>query len=299
VIGLKTLSPGYYRRNEMIDNGTFICPLCHKQLFVNGMQLQCSSCHSYDISKKGYVNLLLVNQKNAKDPGDNKEMLLSRKKFLNKGYYLKLSKRLNEIIKGIIFTSNSDENKNILDAGCGEGYFIYNLKNSLSELKYYDKINYFGIDISKSAINYASSREKGMNFAVASIHNLPLESNSMDVLIRNFAPEDENEFQRVVKTHGKIIIIAPGTDHLYGLKRIIYEKPIRYEEKVEKLVNYNLISNEKLKYKIKIGSNSDILNLLSMTPYYWNIGVAGRKKLDVCFELETDLDFNISIYEKI
>lgn len=283
----------------MIDNGTFICPLCHKQLFMNGLQLGCCNNHNYDISKKGYVNLLLVNQKNVKEPGDNKAMVFSRRVFLNKGYYLKLSTRLNEIIKEIIFSYKPNRNINILDAGCGEGYYLYNLKNSVAELKHNMKINYFGIDISKSAINYASSGDKEMNLAVASIHNLPIESNSIDVLIRNFAPEDEDEFLRIVKPQGKIVIITPGKEHLYGLKEIIYDNPIRYEEKVEKLKNYNSISSEKLIYRIKIEEQSYILSLLKMTPYYWNIGEAGRKKLDSCFKLETDLDFNISVYEKI
>ena len=41
----------------------FICPVCGKLLSKNEKMYFCSSGHNFDISKKGYVNLLCPRQK--------------------------------------------------------------------------------------------------------------------------------------------------------------------------------------------------------------------------------------------
>ena len=57
----------------------FICPVCAEKhgaaapaLNREGAMLRCEKGHSFDISSKGYVNLLLSQHKNTKDPGDSK-----------------------------------------------------------------------------------------------------------------------------------------------------------------------------------------------------------------------------------
>ena len=61
-----------------------VCPKCKKELQLNNRTFKCQNNHSFDLSKEGYVNLLL----NKVDAGDNKEMVNARSDFLNKGYYL-------------------------------------------------------------------------------------------------------------------------------------------------------------------------------------------------------------------
>lgn len=133
-----------------------ICPKCKEQLFKENKTYRCINNHSFDIAKSGYVNLLLDNQKNSKNPGDDKDMIKSRKFFLEKGYYKNISDKLNEIIE-----NNIDINKGeifILDIGCGEGYYTGNLKEYLDfENK---KSEILGIDISKQAILEASKSIK-------------------------------------------------------------------------------------------------------------------------------------------
>ena len=56
------------------------CPVCGEKtnrpprLIQDGKTLRCPKGHSFDVSAKGYVNLLLTQHKNVKDPGDSKEM---------------------------------------------------------------------------------------------------------------------------------------------------------------------------------------------------------------------------------
>ena len=53
----------------------YICPICKKSLRLNNKSYRCESNHSFDQAKEGYVNLLPVQHKHSKDPGDKKAMV--------------------------------------------------------------------------------------------------------------------------------------------------------------------------------------------------------------------------------
>ena len=105
------------------------CPVCKEALEKVDKGLACSQKHCYDFSSHGYVNLLLANQKRTRDPGDSKFMIAHRNYFLEQGYYDGLSKEINKIIAKHIRDSKSDTS-NILDAGCGEGFYLSRLKRT-------------------------------------------------------------------------------------------------------------------------------------------------------------------------
>ena len=64
----------------------FCCPVCKGKLKREGNALHCEKNHSFDFSRSGYVNLLQSNKMHSKMPGDNKEMVAARTRFLNAGY---------------------------------------------------------------------------------------------------------------------------------------------------------------------------------------------------------------------
>ena len=81
------------------ENLPMTCPVCGEKsgnpplLTRDGNSLRCPKNHCFDISSKGYVNLLLSQHKNVKDPGDSKEMAaalaaggLPTGKFLFEGF---------------------------------------------------------------------------------------------------------------------------------------------------------------------------------------------------------------------
>ncbi|WP_298843937.1 putative RNA methyltransferase [Clostridium sp.] len=274
------------------------CPVCNLSLEKNEKQFVCSNNHSYDISSKGYINLLLANQKKTKDPGDGKEMMEGRKDFLNRGYYHTFSDRLNEII----ISNISRKDINILDVGCGEGYFLSRLKEAIyvNESKDYlnKRANFFGVDISKSAVAYAAKRDKKINFIVSSNFNLPIMPSTIDVIIRNFAPSDDVELKRVLKDNGKLVVVTPGIEHLYGLKEILYVNARKHEEKQTIFEGFKLIQKEEVKYNIHLEDRESVENLIRMTPYYWTFDNAMKEKASDTSKLSTALHFNISVYEK-
>ena len=86
----------------------------------------CVNGHCFDKAKSGYVNLLPPNRKNSVSPGDNKEMIQSRVRVMNKGYYKPLAEAI-----GKIFAEFNPAS--VLDAGCGTGYLCGELKKSFED----------------------------------------------------------------------------------------------------------------------------------------------------------------------
>jgi len=147
----------------------FICPVCGNDLEIKGKSYICKNNHCFDISSKGYVNLLLSSQMNARLPGDNKMMVNARTEFLSKGYYSHLA----QAICGAV--CERFHGGVLLDAGCGEGYYTEKIFNAISGNDYGFKL--LGVDISKLACARAAGRlknESRCEVAAASIFHLPL-----------------------------------------------------------------------------------------------------------------------------
>ncbi|HAT24715.1 MAG TPA: 23S rRNA (guanine(745)-N(1))-methyltransferase, partial [Pantoea septica] len=64
-----------------------ICPLCHLPLQPENRSWRCENRHQFDQSKEGYLNLLPVQHKGSREPGDSQEMMQARREFLQAGYY--------------------------------------------------------------------------------------------------------------------------------------------------------------------------------------------------------------------
>ena len=116
--------------------------------------------------------------------------------------HLQRYQSVSEFVKGKI----------VLDAACGEGYGSYILSN------FADKV--FGIDISIEAIEYAREKYNNCNleYRCASINNIPLQDNSVDVIVSfetiehvtfDLQKEFLAEIKRVLKPDGILIISSP------------------------------------------------------------------------------------------
>ena len=150
------------------------CPLCSKSLTKTQNTLRCESNHSFDFAKEGYVNLLPVQNKNSKQPGDSLEMVQARRTFLEQGFYAFFHQALS------VITSTMKGN-NIMDLGGGEGFYTHAIANNTQAQVY-------GVDIAKSAIKYAAKRYPNCSFIVASISQAPFKDGFADILISVFAP---------------------------------------------------------------------------------------------------------------
>ncbi|MBE6853067.1 MAG: methyltransferase domain-containing protein [Ruminococcus sp.] len=267
----------------------FICPVCGLPLKQEDKLLKCSEKHCYDISRRGYVNLLM-SQKSG-NHGDDKLMVRARRDFLDSGYYDSLK---NKITETVIKYSHPDFV--LLDAGCGECFYTSDMQKGLKEHNIPSKI--FGIDISKNALSCAGERAKEINKAVASIFNIPLADASCDMIVNIFAPFCEEEFSRVLKKSGYYIQVIPLENHLWELKEIVYDTPYKNIVHDYYIDGYELVKCSEIRRKIKLASNDDIKNLFMMTPYYYKTSEKDFKKLDDKTNISVSTEFAVLTFRK-
>lgn len=271
---------------------SYICPKCGGALHRDSGSFRCPENHVYDTARSGYVNLLLVQQMNTKLPGDNKLMVNARKSFLNKGYYDILINAFSDSVK-----KYSVKNGVVLDAGCGEGIY------TVCAAKKAPDMFFMGTDISKTAADAAAKRAKSEGvtnvlFSVSSVFHLPVMSCSCDMLTTLFAPWCGEEFLRVLKPNGTLIMVIPAERHLWQLKSAIYDDPYLNEPKEDVPDGFNLLEKLTVSSKILLDNNEDIRNLFSMTPYYYKTSEEGHRRVESLSQLETEIAFEILIYKK-
>ena len=285
-----------------VDNSILQCPVCREVLLRSPNGYQCVNKHSFDAARQGYVNFLLAHKKHSKEPGDNREMIESRRRFLDRGLYDRVSDGINEAVAGDLGRLEGGRFFNILDAGCGEGFYLKRLKESLAQSPGAPcPVDYYGVDISKVAVRQATQRDRTMNWFVASIVDLPFAPGSLDSVLNVFSLADFGEFSRILRASGKLVIASPGPRHLNGLREIIY--PVAREHagstRAEQARGLFSLTDEKsIHYQLELKSNREIMDLLSMTPYFWNIDLNTKSKVEALDRLALDVDVLISVFKK-
>lgn len=271
---------------------SFICPVCGGKLFLNGKSLLCKKKHTYDIAKSGYTNLFLTQQTKEKRHGDDKLMVHCRQAFLEKGYYNLLLEKICEMTEKYV-----KSNQNALDCGCGECWYTANIYEFLKNK--HINTSMFAIDISKDALAAGAKRNQEIELAVASVFHLPVASEYCDMVFSVFAPFSVEEFTRVLKKNGILIKVIPLEKHLMSLKKAVYDKPYENEVELSEIKGFKLLEKREIHDTIHLSCNEDVLNLFTMTPYYYKTGADDQKKLQRLSELTTEIEFGIFVYKKI
>lgn len=287
-----------------------ICPICREPLIL-GAEKNAYSClnnHYFDVARQGYINLLTSNQKKSKLPGDSKDMVAARRLFLQNGHYKKISEKLNALIIADFLRSRLGPYA-ILDLGCGEGYYTGRLmadadrtaseNSDPSQADYHDPVNYYGIDISKEAVKWASSDNKRAIWIVGTNYHLPLKNASFDCIFSVFSPVLWSECIRILKQKGLFVRILPGTRHLIEIRDIIYPKTILNEDagKSEPPNGLQHLETEKIEYTIDLNQN-ELLELVQMTPHYWKTSQTDKNALKEFSALNVTVSMLIFIYQK-
>ena len=268
-----------------------LCPTCRSKLSKLNNSLKCINGHCFDIASSGYINLLKPGKMNNAKAGDSKEMIRARSNFFLSNAYLPIRKKACEIVSRF----KSDV---IIDAGCGEGYYTEGIADNIKTAQV------IGFDMSKFGCEHgAKSARRGCKdnilYSVSSIFEMPLEDNCADIIINMFAPVANEEFLRVLKTQGHLIVVSSGINHLNGLKAVLYDDVYKNEEKFPSYEGFELLNVENLTYDTEIIGNDTIYNLFTMTPYYHRTSLQDKEKLQKIDKLSTTIEVNFAIYKKI
>lgn len=268
----------------------FLCPVCGERLFAEGKSYLCPNRHCFDIARDGYVNLLRGNA--GGDHGDNREMIRARRDFLATGHYSHLMDALAEIA-----LTHLPADGVLLDAGCGECSYTERIARALADAGRSARV--LGVDLSKDALSIGGRRSKTLSLAVSSVYHLPLADGCVDMLFEVFAPFAEEEYARILKTGGKMVMAIPAARHLFELKSVLYEDPYENEVQDTALTRFRLLERRTLTRRVTLGTDDEVWNLFTMTPYFYRTSPEDKERLRHASPLTVTAAFEVLVYEKI
>lgn len=154
-------------------------------------------------------------------------------------------------IDNIISSSFDLQNKTVLDFGSGTGCCCTMCSPN----------NYLGVDIDRQRVNYARRLHPDYSFAVLQKNRLPVPENSVDyiliVAVLHHIPSANlpvylQDYHRVLKPHGKILVMEPCFDLRYPFRNqfmAIFDKGkyIRHEPEYLALFERELFRTKVIK----------------------------------------------------
>ena len=262
-----------------------ICPICGKELNRQDRTFSCENRHSFDIARQGYTHLLPVQQKHSLAPGDTREQVLSRRAFLEAGYYAPIADTLVEPAKKYGLTGE------ILDIGCGEGWYSSQLAEALG-------LPLTGLDISKEAVRCAAAKYKGHQWLCATAAHIPVPDGSAGLVTSLFALTLPEEFRRVLAEGGLYFQVLAAEDHLLGLKSIIYDELHRKEkDTVPEIPGFERLESIPIRFDFTV-EGEQVRNLFSMTPHVFRISKDGARRLEETNRLSDTASCVLNVFRR-
>lgn len=244
-----------------------LCPLCRQPLACEAPSWRCPQGHSFDVAREGYVNLLPVQHKHSRDPGDDMQMVAARRAFLEAGHYAPLREALLALMAPL-------GARRVLDIGCGEGWYTSAFTAVADEV--------IGLDIARGAIRLAARRHPGVTWLVASGAQLPIADAATDLVCNIFTQMHVAEMQRVLRPGGHLLVVTPAPEHLLGLREALFDEVRGYDP--GKFLGgfaagFEPVSQQVLRVPLRLDGTA-LRQLLQMTPYAWKAKPERRAALE-------------------
>ena len=307
----------------------FICPLCQSPLQPADHTWRCDgslnpkqTAHPFDVARQGYINLLPVQQKKSKAPGDSQQSIEARKRFLNAGHYQPLNDLICQKITALLMAKKASlkqKNKpiNWLDIGCGEGYYTQAMaqtgmdmliaadisKPAVVELartsKALGRLWYQGAEEAKEDGTYAAA----IYPLVTSAAHLPLRAHSIDGISSIFSPILPEAFNEVLSDEGYLIIAKPDIGHLATMREALFDDVREHDSDkfLQELAPYfTLLNTYNVSTELELSADN-LADLLTMTPYAYRAHSEKRQALLASVATETfatEAKFVIYILQK-
>ena len=276
----------------------FICPLDGLPLALNGLTFTCAKLHSFDVSAAGYVNLLPVQFKASRDPGDSKSMVAARRRVLDAGPFDPLA----EAVCSVVWQraqERADEKLLLIDAGCGDGFYTARFAALLRSALPNAQTLVLGIDISKWAVMAAAKRYKELGWAVASNKRLPVPQGAVSLITSLFGFATWPDWANVQTPGQEVIVVDAGMRHLIELKEIIYPTlrlydPPAHEEAFSS--NYTQVKEDRISYQRAMPGPDLLSDLLEMTPHGHKSTFAARETVRALSCLNLSFDVVIRVF---
>lgn len=152
-----------------------------------------------------------------------------------------------------------------------------------------DKDVYVAIDISKNAVKICAKRNERAECAVASVYDVPVQNDFADVIVCVFSPFAMEEYTRILKNGGVLILVYPCENHLVQLRKALYEN-VRDVATALPASSLELVDKKEISYSFNLTTSKQICDLLTMTPYVYRAPKASVEnvKSKTCLDLTAD-----------
>ena len=308
----------------------FICPLCQSPLQPAADTWRCDgslhpkqTVHPFDVARQGYVNLLPVQQKKSKAPGDSQQSIDARKRFLTAGHYQPLNDLICQTMAALLTAKKAsfeqkDKPVKWLDIGCGEGYYTQAMAQTGMDML-------IAADISKPAVVELAKTSKALGRLwyqlvkddsatqvtkavaiyplVTSAAHLPLRAHSINGISSIFSPILPAAFNEVLNDAGYLIIAKPDIGHLATMREALFDDVREHDSDkfLQELAPYfQLLETHYVSTNLSL-SAEELADLMTMTPYAYR--ARGEKRQTLLAEVaarpfETEAKFVIYILQK-
>lgn len=202
-----------------------ICPVCDSPLLRVDKRLGCVNRHSFCVAEEGYVDLRLLNGE-AEPHGETAETSRVPRSLSGGDFFTPLSRQINtrvyQNLADNVLLKNRPLDSCVLDAACGEGRFLGELKNHLDEQLQTEQIEYLGVNVSEAAVRRTAKKYEGICWVAADLRSrVPLAAGSAQVLLNIFAPRNPVEFARIMPRGALLIVVIPNPRHLINLRSTV------------------------------------------------------------------------------
>jgi 23S rRNA (guanine745-N1)-methyltransferase len=215
VILLRALEKRYTRR-------MLVCPLaaCHLALVRDGRRVVCAQGHSFDIARSGYINLLQPQDRRSREPGDSAAAVKARRRLHDRG----VTEPLLHAIAEIVSPCGNDV---VLDAGCGDGFYLGSLASQAG-------FEAHGLDISIPAVDAAARRFPNIEWIVANADRfVPYADGDFSMVLSITARMNASEFRRVLRKGGRLLVAIPAPEDFIELRGLGRDRVVRTQETFE------------------------------------------------------------------
>jgi 23S rRNA (guanine745-N1)-methyltransferase len=191
----------------------------------------CTRGHSFDIARSGYINLLQPQERRSKNPGDTVEAVAARRRLHDRDV-------TEPLLRGIAESINASPGDVVLDAGCGDGFYLGSLARQAG-------FEAHGVDISIPAIDAAAKRYPSVEWIVANADRfLPYADRSFSIVLSITGRMNAGEFRRVLRDDGRLLVALAAPDDLIELRGVGRDRADRTVETFAK--DFTLIEKRRI-----------------------------------------------------
>lgn len=192
--------------------------------------LRCAAGHNFDVSRRGYADLLPLRWKPSRAPGDDAAMVAARRRVLDAGLFEPVADAVLAAVREAL-PDLDEAPAALVDAGCGEGWYTARLRAALR-----DPVDgpgtrigaFVGTDISKPAVTLAARRDADVAWAVANNVRLPVLRGAAGIVTSLFGFETWEPWALLQRRGQRVIVASAGPDHLVELRALVYDEVRRH-----------------------------------------------------------------------